>query len=95
VVVVEERDSSNHSRHQLWSCGWNEHGNLGIGNHPERQHPQQQQGDNAMNLSNKDVLKLTKMVGAPVASPPGYSENAPIAVAAGGAHVLAMRTGGV
>jgi glutathione-specific gamma-glutamylcyclotransferase len=99
VVLVEERDSLNHSRQQLWSCGWNEHGNLGIGKDQEPHHHQQQQqqgrqGDNVMD-HNRDVLQLTKMVGAPVANPPGYKENAPISVAAGGAHVLVMRTIGV
>jgi alpha-tubulin suppressor-like RCC1 family protein len=106
VVLVEERDSNHpnnknsngrkNGQQQVWSCGWNEHGNLGIGKHHEQQQQLQRQGD-AIEYLHKDVvvLQLTKMVGAPIANPPGYAENAPISVAAGGAHVLAMRTVGV
>jgi glutathione-specific gamma-glutamylcyclotransferase len=107
VVLAEERDSNpnnnkdgrSNGQQQLWACGWNEHGNLGIGkhDHPHHQEQQQQQrqGDATMHLNLDSVLQLTRMVGAPVANPPGYPENAPISVATGGAHVLATRSVGV
>lgn len=65
TVVV---DSLNH----IWCCGWNEHGNLGIG-------------------SKEDQLELTQVRGAPILKAPRYPETSKLCVAAGGAHVLAMK----
>jgi alpha-tubulin suppressor-like RCC1 family protein len=56
----------------LWSCGWNEHGNLASG------------GD-------KDSYALSKAIGAPITTTPGYPGECHVTIAAGGAHLLAMK----
>jgi alpha-tubulin suppressor-like RCC1 family protein len=58
---------------KIWSCGWNEHGNLGSGS------------------AHDAVRELTEVSGAPVTTTPGYTGAVRLAVAAGGAHMLAMR----
>jgi alpha-tubulin suppressor-like RCC1 family protein len=65
TVVVDSDDT-------IWSCGWNEHGNLATG------------------IPSEDCAGLTRTAGAPVTTTPGY-ENTRLIVAAGGAHMLAMR----
>ncbi len=66
TVLVDAED-------RIWSCGWNEHGNLANG-------------------STNDAHQLTRAVGAPVPLTPGCPEDTSrLRVAAGGAHVLAMR----
>jgi len=41
--------------------------------------------------SNQDSLALTRVVGAPMSTTPGYPSESRVCVAAGGAHVLAMK----
>ena len=65
TIVVDDLD-------QIWSSGWNEHGNLATGD-------------------TTDSLKLTKITGTPVTTTPGYPEETRLSIAAGGAHLLAMR----
>lgn len=66
TVLVDSAD-------RIWSCGWNEHGNLANG-------------------STEDSHQLTLAVGAPVTLTPGYpEETSKLRIAAGGAHVIAMR----
>jgi alpha-tubulin suppressor-like RCC1 family protein len=56
----------------IWSCGWNEHGNLASG-------------------GNEDLYALSKVIGAPITTTPGYPRECHVTIAAGGAHVLAMK----
>lgn len=58
----------------IFSCGWNEHGNLGTGN-------------------TSDCFKATPATGAPVTYTPRFAFNgvSRLTVAAGGAHLIAMR----
>jgi len=65
TVVVDDMD-------QIWSCGWNEHGNLATGD-------------------TSDTFLLKKITGTPITTTPGYSDDTRFSIAAGGAHLLAMR----
>jgi alpha-tubulin suppressor-like RCC1 family protein len=60
----------------LWSCGWNEHGNLANG------------GDKDSYLV---PYALSRAIGAPITTTPGYPRECHVAIAAGGAHLLAMK----
>lgn len=65
----------------FWSCGWNEHGNLATGP--------------ITNYAGEDCLLPTKAIGATkVVRPSNYPDNdesCRTCIAAGGAHVLAMK----
>jgi hypothetical protein len=66
TILVDAED-------RIWSCGWNEHGNLADG-------------------STEDAHQLTRAIGASVPLTPGTPEDTSrLRVAAGGAHVIAMR----
>ncbi len=40
---------------------------------------------------NKDLYALSKVIGAPITTTPGYPRECHVTIAAGGAHVLAMK----
>ena len=64
----------------IYSCGWNEHGNLGI---------------DAKGDADEDVPRITQVAGTErIVSPPTYSSegNRRLVMAAGGAHLLVLRT---
>ncbi|KAL7469560.1 hypothetical protein ACHAXS_009813 [Conticribra weissflogii] len=65
---------------QIWSCGWNEHGNLGINHYEEHGHV------------DADCCWTWKAVtGKRIVAPPPSSRK-DILFAAGGAHLIAMAT---
>jgi len=65
---------------RIWSCGWNEHGNLGVGHHKEH------------GCVNEECCwKWKAVTGTRIVSPPP-SARKEILFAAGGAHLIAMAT---
>jgi alpha-tubulin suppressor-like RCC1 family protein len=76
-LMTNTDDNNDNVKSLLWSCGWNEHGNLGV--------PTQDQAD---------VTRLTPLVGTErMVSPPTYSDGSgKLLMAAGGAHLLVMKT---
>lgn len=73
----------NENTQTLYSCGWNEHGNLGLGFDKKVE---------------EDVYKLTtvpdtrRIVGPPTYSKSSVEGGRKLLLAAGGAHLLAMKT---
>lgn len=65
----------------VWSCGWNEHGNLATGDSRDR-----------LDLVPAGGISMGGFSAPPqVGRPPSYPEDSPVRVAAGGSHLVAMR----
>jgi alpha-tubulin suppressor-like RCC1 family protein/cation transport regulator ChaC len=65
----------------VWSCGWNEHGNLATGDSRDRFELVPAAGVSLGGASSTP----------PIGRPPSYPENSPVRVAAGGSHLVVMR----
>jgi alpha-tubulin suppressor-like RCC1 family protein len=66
---------------RVWSCGWNEHGNLATGDSRDR-----------FELVPAVGVSHGGFTASPqIGRPPPYPENSPVRVAAGGSHLVAMR----
>jgi alpha-tubulin suppressor-like RCC1 family protein len=66
---------------RVWSCGWNEHGNLATGDCRDR-----------FELVSAAGMSVGGTSSAPpIGRPPSYPENSPVRVAAGGSHLVVMR----
>lgn len=64
-----------------YGCGWNEHGNLGVGNGTD---------EAAAAEDTKDITELANI--KTIVSPPTYSQDRWLLLAGGGAHLLAALT---
>jgi alpha-tubulin suppressor-like RCC1 family protein len=66
---------------RVWSCGWNEHGNLATGDSRDR-----------VELVPAIGVSLGGFTASPqIGRPPPYPQSSPVRVAAGGSHLVAMR----
>jgi alpha-tubulin suppressor-like RCC1 family protein len=66
---------------RVWSCGWNEHGNLATGDSRDRFELVPAAGVSLGGASSTP----------PIGRPPSYPENSPLRLAAGGSHLVVMR----